>query len=52
MNPRIRIALLPAMRALGRAPYAGAFAKVDLNQLICAAGFDIIATESHANQGQ
>ena len=25
MNPLIRLALLPAMRAIGKAPYAGAF---------------------------
>lgn len=51
MNPLIRFALLPAMRAIGRAPYAGVFRAADLSQHICAAGFDILATESHATKG-
>lgn len=51
MNPLIRLALLPAMRALGKAPYAGIFRAADLNQLIHAAGFDMLAAESHATKG-
>ena len=51
MNPLIRFALLPAMRAIGKAPYVSVFRAVDLSQLICAAGFDIRATESHASKG-
>ncbi|MDQ8730891.1 class I SAM-dependent methyltransferase [Bradyrhizobium sp. LHD-71] len=51
MNPLIRLALLPAMRAIGIAPYAGVFRAAQLSQLISAAGFDIIATESHATKG-
>lgn len=51
MNPFIRLALLPAMRAIGKAPYAGVFRATDLSQHICAAGFDILATESHAAKG-
>lgn len=51
MNTFIRLALLPAMRAIGKAPYAGVFRATDLSQHICAAGFDILATESHAAQG-
>lgn len=50
MNPLIRFALLPAMRAIGKAPYAGAFQAAELSQHICAAGFDILATESHATK--
>jgi len=51
MNPLIRFAL-PAMRAIGKAPYAGVFRAADLSQHhICAAGFDILATESHAAKG-
>lgn len=50
MNPLIRFAL-PAMRAIGKAPYAGVFRAVDLSQHISAAGFDILATESHAAKG-
>jgi ubiquinone/menaquinone biosynthesis C-methylase UbiE len=51
MNPLIRLALLPAMRAIGKAPYAGVFRAADLGQHIRAAGFDILATESHATKG-
>jgi hypothetical protein len=51
MNPLIRLALLPAMRAIGKAPYVSAFRAADLSQHIFAAGFDIRATESHATKG-
>ncbi|OOG66577.1 SAM-dependent methyltransferase [Sinorhizobium sp. A49] len=51
MNPLIRHALLPAMRALGKAPYAGIFRAVDLCRIVCAAGFDVVATEGHATKG-
>ena len=50
MNPLIRL-VLPAMRAIGKAPYAGVFRAEDLSQHIGAAGFDILATESHATKG-
>lgn len=50
MNALIRLAL-PAMRAIGKAPYAGVFRAADLRQHICAAGFDILAVESHATRG-
>jgi len=50
MNPLIRV-VLPAMRAIGKAPYAGVFRATDLSQYIRAAGFDILATESHATKG-
>ncbi|MBA8879251.1 class I SAM-dependent methyltransferase [Phyllobacterium myrsinacearum] len=51
MNPLIRLALLPAMRAIGMAPYAGIFRASDLAQLISAAGFDILASEIHSTNG-
>lgn len=51
MNPLIRLAV-PAMRAIGLAPYAGVFRATDLSQQISAAGFDILATESHASKGK
>jgi ubiquinone/menaquinone biosynthesis C-methylase UbiE len=51
MNPLIRLALLPAMRAIGKAPHAGVFRAEELSQQISAAGFDILATESHATKG-
>ncbi|MBR0958707.1 class I SAM-dependent methyltransferase [Bradyrhizobium japonicum] len=51
MTPLIRMALLPAMRAIGMAPYAGAFRATELAELIKAAGFEILATENHATRG-
>lgn len=51
MNPLIRLALLPAMRAIGKAPYVSGFRAAQLSEHICAAGFDIRATESHATKG-
>lgn len=50
MNPLLRLAL-PAMRAIGMAPYAGVFRVAELSQHIGAAGFDILATENHATKG-
>src|SRR3990170_8237282 len=50
MNPLIRIAL-PAMRAIGKAPYVSVFRAADLSQLIGAAGFDVLAAENHATKG-
>lgn len=50
MNPLLRLAL-PAMRAIGVAPYAGVFRAAALSQAISAAGFDVLATESHATTG-
>jgi ubiquinone/menaquinone biosynthesis C-methylase UbiE len=47
MNPLIRF-VLPAMRAIGKAPYAGVFRTAELTQHISAAGFDILAIENHA----
>ena len=51
MNPLIRLVLLPAMRAIRVAPYAGVFTTADLSRLISSAGFDIVSTESHATKG-
>lgn len=51
MNPLIRLAL-PAMRAIGMAPYVSVFGAMELSQLVRAAGFDILATESHATKGR
>jgi hypothetical protein len=50
MNMLIWFALLPAMRAIGRAPYAGVFSEAELKQQIVAAGFDIVTTEYHATK--
>lgn len=50
MNPLIRLLLLPAMRAIGKAPYAGAFSTAELSGHLSAAGFDIVATESHSEK--
>ena len=51
MNPLIRLALLPAMRAIGKAPYTGAFSASALERQVAAAGFEILATERHADGG-
>ena len=50
MNAFIRSALLPAMQAIGRAPYVSAFRATELSQQIGAAGFDIVAVESHSTK--
>lgn len=50
MNPLIRL-VLPVMRAVGKAPYAGVFRAAELSRQIFAAGFDIVATENHATKG-
>jgi ubiquinone/menaquinone biosynthesis C-methylase UbiE len=50
MNPLIRLAV-PAMRAVGKAPYVSVFRAMELGQHIRAAGFDVLATESHATKG-
>ncbi len=52
MNPLIRLAMLPAMRAVGKAPFVTAFTAEDLHQLLTAAGFEVIATERHATKGK
>lgn len=51
MNPLIRLALLPAMRAIGKAPYVSVFTAADIEREIRAAGFDIVATEDHSTKG-
>lgn len=51
MNPLIRF-LLPAMRAIGAAPYASAFREAELRQQMDAAGFVILAVEDHATKGK
>jgi hypothetical protein len=51
MNPLFRLALLPAMRAIGKAPHAGVFRAAGVSQQISAAGIDVLATESHATKG-
>jgi ubiquinone/menaquinone biosynthesis C-methylase UbiE len=49
MNPLIRL-VLPLMRVIGKAPYAGVFRASELTKLINAAGFEIIAVEDHATK--
>ncbi len=50
MNPLIRLALLPAMRAIGKAPYVSVFRAAGLRQKIDAASFDILAVENHSTK--
>ena len=51
MNPLLSRALLPAMRAIGTAPYVSVFSQAELCELVSSAGFDILATENHATKG-
>ena len=51
MNPLIPMLLLPAMRAIGKAPHASVFRAAELEQQIKAAGFEIVAVEKHATKG-
>ncbi|RYP81095.1 hypothetical protein DL769_002151 [Monosporascus sp. CRB-8-3] len=50
MNVLLRLAL-PAMRVVGKAPYASIFREAELGEQIRAAGFDILQTEIHASKG-
>ncbi|MDF8352767.1 class I SAM-dependent methyltransferase [Ensifer adhaerens] len=49
MNPLVRLLLLPAMRAVGLAPYAGTFSAAELSRHIVAAGFELLSAENHAS---
>lgn len=51
MTPLIRL-VLPVMRAVGKAPYAGVFSAQELSALITAAGFEVLSTERHASKGK
>lgn len=50
MNPLIRL-VLPAMRAIGKAPHAGVFSAAELCRCISITGFDILSTERHSTKG-
>lgn len=50
-NPLIQFARMPAMRAIGKTPYANVFRAAGLSQLVSAAGLDVLATEVHATRG-
>ncbi|HMB09906.1 class I SAM-dependent methyltransferase [Saliniramus sp.] len=52
MNILIRGALLPAMRAVGKAPHVTVFRADALSAQIQAAGFEILASEGHATRGR
>ena len=49
MNPIIRWALLPAMRAVGMAPFAGSFTTAGLCEALVFAGFEVLSVENHAS---
>lgn len=51
MNPLIRHALLPVMRAVGKAPHVSVFRQAEFCRMVSDAGFDILATENHATKG-
>jgi ubiquinone/menaquinone biosynthesis C-methylase UbiE len=50
MNVLLRLAVLPTMRAIGRAPHVSVFGVDELRQLMAEAGFDVLATEHHASK--
>lgn len=52
MNPLIRLILLPAMRAVGKAPHVSVFTGKQLESMIAEAGFEIVAREDHATKGR
>jgi ubiquinone/menaquinone biosynthesis C-methylase UbiE len=52
MNPLIRLLLLPAMRAIGKAPHVSSLGASALEQLIAGVGFDVLVRESHASKGK
>ncbi|WP_439575850.1 class I SAM-dependent methyltransferase [Phreatobacter sp.] len=52
MTPLIRLVLLPAMRAIGKAPHVLSLRADDLEGAVRAAGFDVIAREAHATRGR
>lgn len=52
MNPLLGHAALPVMRALRLAPYAAVFSAAGLKERVSAAGFQILAAESHATKGK
>jgi len=52
MNPLVGYAALPVMRALRLAPYAAVFSAAELKERVSAAGFQILAIETHASKGK
>jgi ubiquinone/menaquinone biosynthesis C-methylase UbiE len=52
MNPLIRLLLLPAMRAIGKAPHVSSLGASALERLVIGAGFDVLVRESHASKGK
>ena len=52
MNPLIRRVLLPAMRAVGKAPHVTLFTSAELSRQVYTAGFEILTTERHATKGK
>jgi len=52
MNPLIRLVMLPVMRVIGLAPTVNIFDAAGLERRIRAAGFEIVARESHASKGK
>ncbi|KAK3186570.1 hypothetical protein K4F52_004610 [Lecanicillium sp. MT-2017a] len=51
MNPLIRWVAIPAMHAVGLAPYAGSLTTAALKDHIRAAGFEILVDEIHSSKG-
>lgn len=52
MTPLIGRVLVPALRAVGMAPYAGSFSADGLCGALREAGFEVVAVERHASKGR
>jgi 2-polyprenyl-3-methyl-5-hydroxy-6-metoxy-1,4-benzoquinol methylase len=52
MTPLVRLALVPALRAVRLAPHVEALDEAMLTRAIAAAGFEIEAVERHATKGR
>lgn len=51
MNPLVRLAV-PVMQAIGKAPYVAFLSAGDIEQMVTAAGFDIVERGRHASRGR
>lgn len=51
MNPFVSRVMVPALRAIGKAPHVSIFREETLCALVGAAGFDLLAVENHASRG-
>lgn len=52
MNPLLGKVLLPAMRAIGKAPHVNVVKEIDLGRSLAGAGFDVLSVEDHSTRGR